>query len=217
MLRLTVSVLVVAAFVTGCGGVERAQSPDGDRERLMAAYADLPLTFVENRGQTDARVDFLAQGPRHAVYVTPEEIALTLQQRRGAGVALALRFVGADPGAEPSGAERRPRHRQLPARRRPRALADGAARLRPDRLSRPLARDRPQAARPGPALKYEFVVRPGARPADIRLAYRGAEQVRRDETGALQIQTALGALRDAPPVSYQEIDGVRRRSTAATC
>ena len=210
MLRLTVSVLVVAAFVTGCGGVERAQSPDADRERLMAAYADLPLTFVENRGQTDARVDFLAQGPRHAVYVTPQEIALTLQQRGGAGVALALRFVGADPGAEPSGAERAPGTVNYlrgddPARWQTELRGYGQIAYRdlwPGIDLRLRGQDQ--------ALKYEFVVRPGARPADIRLAYRGAEQVRRDETGALQIQTVLGALRDAPPVSYQDIDGVRR-------
>ena len=59
------------------------------------------------------------------------------------------------------------------------------------------------------ALKYEFRVRPGARVEDIRLAYRGATGLRRDGDGALQIETALGELRDSPPVAYQEIGGVR--------
>jgi hypothetical protein len=59
-------------------------------------------------------------------------------------------------------------------------------------------------------LKYEFRVRPGARVADIRMAYRGAQGLRRDGAGALLIETALGELRDSPPVAYQQIGGVRR-------
>ena len=59
------------------------------------------------------------------------------------------------------------------------------------------------------SLKYEFRVRAGARPADIRLAYGGAAGMTLDGTGGLLIQTALGVLRDSPPMSYQEIAGAR--------
>ena len=59
------------------------------------------------------------------------------------------------------------------------------------------------------ALKDEFQVRPGARPADIRLAYAGAAGLRLDNSGALLIETEVGVLRDSPPVSYQMIAGAR--------
>jgi hypothetical protein len=61
------------------------------------------------------------------------------------------------------------------------------------------------------ALKYEFHVRPEARTEDIRLAYRGADSIVLDSLGALLIQTPLGTIHEAAPVSFQEIDGVRRR------
>ena len=63
----------------------------------------------------------------------------------------------------------------------------------------------------GQQLKYEFRVRPGARPADIRLAYTGAASLTLDSTGALLIDTEMGVLRDAPPVSYQ-MTGVLRQA-----
>jgi len=61
----------------------------------------------------------------------------------------------------------------------------------------------------GGELKYEFRLRPGARLADIRLAYRGSSGLALDSSGALLIETSSGVLRDSPPVAYQEIAGAR--------
>ena len=47
-------------------------------------------------------------------------------------------------------------------------------------------------------------MRPGARPQDIRLGYDGAEGLRVGGDGALLVDTALGELRDAPPVAFQD-------------
>ena len=66
-------------------------------------------------------------------------------------------------------------------------------------------------------LKYEFHVRPGASPSDIKLAYGGADGLAVNDAGQLQISTPLGVLQDSAPVSYQDIDGVRMPVRAATC
>ena len=216
MLRFALSVLVAlvsAIFAVGCGGADRGgpgpSVSDAGRERALAAYAGLPLMFVENRGQADKRVRFHAQSAGHAVYLTRDEIALTLQKDSGKGVALALRFLGADPGARPSGDKRVPGTANY-------LMGDDPSQWRTQvpGYSGVVYRDlwpgidlklRGQAE----AIKYEFRVRPGARVADIQLAYRGATGLRRDTEGALQIETALGDLRDSPPVTYQEIGGVR--------
>src|SRR5439155_5052759 len=58
-------------------------------------------------------------------------------------------------------------------------------------------------------LKYEFLVKPGARPSAIRLAYRGAKGLRLGDAGALLIQTPVGTLRDAAPQGFQRIGGKR--------
>ncbi len=59
------------------------------------------------------------------------------------------------------------------------------------------------------SLKYEFVVKPGANPSQIRLAYRGATSVTPMETGELAVSTPLGGFEDATPYACQDIDGHR--------
>jgi hypothetical protein len=58
-------------------------------------------------------------------------------------------------------------------------------------------------------LKYEFIVHPGADPAQIRLAYRGATEVALNAAGQLVVTTPAGGFSDDTPVAYQEIDGQR--------
>src|SRR5262245_34439038 len=61
------------------------------REQALQAYANLPLAFVENRGQTDARVRYHAPGSRCAIYLTPEEVVLSFAKgSEAANVALRL-------------------------------------------------------------------------------------------------------------------------------
>jgi hypothetical protein len=58
-------------------------------------------------------------------------------------------------------------------------------------------------------LKYEFIVHPGADPGQIRLAYRGAENVTLNAAGQLEVTTPLGGFTDDVPIAYQDIDGRR--------
>src|SRR5437867_715938 len=56
--------------------------------------------------------------------------------------------------------------------------------------------------RAGARVKYEFDLRPGADPAEIRMRYEGVDDLRLDDAGIAAI-TPLGEVRDSPPVSYQ--------------
>jgi len=56
-------------------------------------------------------------------------------------------------------------------------------------------------------LKYELVVKPGARPETIKLAYEGIEGLELAPGGELLIKTAAGELKEAKPYLYQEIAG----------
>src|SRR5207244_11811286 len=58
-------------------------------------------------------------------------------------------------------------------------------------------------------LKYTFEVKPGADPAQIRLAYHGASSLALTPEGGLAISTPAGGFADDRPVAYQEIDGRR--------
>jgi hypothetical protein len=181
-----------------------------NRERVRAAYSNLPLAFVENRGQTDSRARFLAQGSRFTLHLTPDAAMLSLVETGNArGATLALRFLGANKGVVVSGGDRAPGevsyfHGSDPSRWR-----TGIARFTDVRY-RDLWRGVDMVVRgDSGALKYEFHVQPGARVSDIRLAYEGVNGLALDATGQLLIQTAVGELRDSAPVAYQERDGVR--------
>ena len=181
-----------------------APSAAGER-RAKSAYEKLPLAFVPNTGQTDARVRYFAQGAGYSFFFTDDKAVLALQ-KGNRGQALQMRFIGANPNAELVATERSAakvnylsgteQHTNLPS------------------YAEVVYRDlwpgidmvfRGQGAR----LKYEFRVAPGARPSDIRLAYAGAQGLSVGAGGALHIATPLGTLKDAAPQSLQRLDGRR--------
>lgn len=61
----------------------------------------------------------------------------------------------------------------------------------------------------GASMKYDFIVAPGADHRSIRLQYHGAKRLRLTRSGEMEVVTAFGSVREAPPYSYQEIGGKR--------
>jgi len=85
---------------------------------IRNAYGDLPLSFIENRGQVDGRVQFYERGRGHATFFTGNSVNIVLMQNNvksdnGTSVsavsknkghklipeALSLNFIGSDHGA----------------------------------------------------------------------------------------------------------------------
>lgn len=248
-------VVAAVAIAVWPGGTLASKDPDPDRQRraaeraapaaaalggspeqVLEAYENLPLTFVENRGQTDQQVRYHAHSPGYAFFFTPEEVVLSFVKQADApeplgrsdasgralgfssavgeapsthGAALGLQFLGGNPDVVVEGEERASGEVNYfrgndPARWQtelPSYTSVVYRELWP-------GVDMMLHGQDG-QLKYEFRVRPGARLADIRLAYSGASSVALDDAGRLLIETPLGVLRDSPPVSYQEIDGER--------
>jgi hypothetical protein len=58
-------------------------------------------------------------------------------------------------------------------------------------------------------LEYDFVVRPGSDPGDIRLQFRGADRMEIDDTGDLVLHVGNRQIRQRRPVLYQDRDGSR--------
>jgi len=58
-------------------------------------------------------------------------------------------------------------------------------------------------------LEYDFIIKPGADPNQIRLAFDGAQKMQIDESGNLVLTTKGGELRQQRPTVYQEIAGSR--------
>jgi hypothetical protein len=206
---------------------------------LHALYGQLPLLFIENRGQTDPRVAFTLQAGAATVYFTPTGVTYALVEpgqdddqmtpnrrilagldaappRRGVGRrwAVKLDFVGANPDVRPVGQEQAETVVSY-FRSRP---GEWHAGLRT--FQRIVYADLWPGIDlayygAGGALKYEFVVQPGADPGQIRLAYRGAESAALNAAGQLAVTTPVGGFTDDVPVAWQDGPG-GRTSIAAT-
>ena len=222
--RLAVSVVVALTVVTASSTVS-ARRPNNTAHvnrsvtasvspaatpRLHDAFDKLALSFVENKGQLDPRVRYYAQGHRYAFYLTRDEVFLSFSKEQTASdLTLALRFVQKNAAATIDAAGLAPGEVNYLRGSDPAQWQTGLRRYN-EVIYRDLwagvdLRLREQSG----VLKYEFRVHPGARPDCIRLAYAGADRLSLDASGALLIDTALGALHDAAPVTYQEIDGTR--------
>jgi uncharacterized protein YkwD len=200
------------ALLRGAGAnrnLRFSRTTTGPTERQsLKAYAKLPLSLVPNRGQLDGRVRYAAQVGGANFYFTGREAVFAFATRTR-GLALRLGFRGANPhpaidGFEPASG----RVNYLIGNDRARWCTNvptyGGVVYR-DLWPDIDLRFRGVKGR----LKYEFLVRPGARVDDIRLAYRGADGLSVDNRGNLVIKTALGKLIDTRPVSYQLIGGDR--------
>src|SRR5690606_14124512 len=56
--------------------------------------------------------------------------------------------------------------------------------------------------------KYDFIVKPGGDPRDIRLQFEGLDGIKL-EAGNLILATSVGTIRELKPFAYQYVDGTR--------
>jgi len=214
------TVLLLAALLLAmcppCRGAASAAPPPGDdrsqSSRPAPDYGKLPLSFVPNAGQLEARVGYYHRGAGRAVYFGRDEVVFDLRKAGGTAQAaratLALRFIGARHVA--------PEGEQQDLGRVNHIVGNDPAKWRLDlptyreivyRDLWPGVQLRFQGVEN--RLKYELVLAPGASVQAIRLAYRGASSLALDDAGNLRIGTRVGVLTDERPTAYQEIDGRR--------
>lgn len=193
-------------------------------ERAPISYGDLPLSFEVNRGQTDARVEFLARASGYTLYLTAKETVMSLhaparpfsknEHRPSATTTeqlsfIGMRLVGANTQARIFGVD------ELPGKSNYFIGSDPKKwRLNVPNYSRVMY----QNAYPGldvvfygkgRQLEYDFIVAPGASLKPIKLAFDGARRVRLDESGDLVIETSAGEIRQRKPAIYQQVGAKR--------
>jgi hypothetical protein len=179
-----------------------------EREALDA-YGKLPLSFIPNEGQTDKAVRYYAQGAGYGFFFTHKGVMLSFAEGKGRGHALALQFQRANPDATLEAQKRLSGEVNFLAGDDPANWQQGLP-THAELLYGGLWPGIDMAVRgEGGNLKYEFHLKPGSSVEDVRLGYRGAEGLKVGAGGNLQVQTSLGVLKDAAPVSYQRIGGKR--------
>ncbi len=206
--------------------------PSANKVTLTDSLERMPLYFIENRGQLDSRVAYYVQGRDTTLYFTADGMTLAQTDRREENGAKArlekaslgrdgiqrldpvsrwvvkLNFVGANPNPKITAGDRMPAvlsYFKGPKEKWNAGLSTYGSIAYSDLW-------------PGIDLvysgtanrvKYTFLVKPGADPARIRLAYRGVEGIRLNEAGQLEVATPAGLLQDDRPYAYQEVEGRR--------
>src|SRR5215472_15264086 len=60
----------------------KSSSPMLTAANAKSVYAELPLAFEENVGQSPAQIKYLARGAGYGIFLTPQEAIVTLEQSR---------------------------------------------------------------------------------------------------------------------------------------
>ena len=179
--------------------------------RAYEAYGKLPLGFEPNRGQAPAEVQYLSRSSGYSLYLTPNEVVLSL---RGSD-RMRMRLIGARAATE--GVALNP----LPGRSNY-FLGNDPAQWRTDIPQ--YAAVRYENVYPdvdlvyysnGQQLEYDFIVAPGADPDRIRLGFEEVERVDVDEQGDLLLHLPGGVVRQRKPFIYQETDGNKTQIAGA--
>jgi hypothetical protein len=190
----------------------RARATDRQRADVQGRYAELPLAFEPNAGQTDGRVRYLARGSGYTIFLTDQKTVLSLTRRtpaRGShrasttSTVLDLRFTGSNPSPRISTAD------QL----------SGKSNYFVGKNPAQWHVDIPRYAKvtfdevyPGVGVVYygrnrqleqDWVVSPGADPSRIAFEVEGANRLALDSHGDLRVLLPDGELRLLKPAIYQ--------------
>ncbi len=227
-----------ARWTSGMGGWLRGSSAEMvsavSKQRVVAAYGRLPLSFEANRGQTAAQVKFLSRGSGYSLFLTGTETVLALsrghdsERARRTGLAprsrvpeieekpaaatsvLRMKLAGANAAAQVEGID------ELPGKTNY-FIGNDPAKWRTNVPH--YAKVRYRGVYPGVDLVYygnqqqvehDFIISPAADPSAIRLSFQGAEKLSVDARGDLVLTAEQGEVRLQKPVIYQEVGGVRR-------
>jgi hypothetical protein len=184
-------------------------------------YAQMPLSFEANEGQSAPQVKFLSRGVGYALFLTGREAVLEVSDGSSKGLATGgrartasavhLELAGSNPHATVEGLEPLPGKSNY-------FIGNNPAKWRTSvtNYSRVLYHD----VYPGidlvyygnqRQLEYDFVVSPGADPSAINLRVRGPENVSLDAEGNLVLVAGGSRALFHQPVIYQGSGAARRQ------
>ena len=217
--------LVATGLFLGLGWLASAGHPNSTTNLLRS----MPVAFEANDGRTDSRAQFLMRAPGYTSFFNEREVTFSFhhvkpekiedrreRQQRGEKRLLEqsdirMTLLGAQPSAKLIGEEGLPGlvhqmvgtntakwHRNIPT----------YARLTTRDVYREIDLTYYGNAQ---SLEYDFIVRPGGEPSDIRLRFEGTSGVDIDPEGNLRLRSGPQEVAVwHAPVAYQVVNGTRQ-------
>ena len=165
------------------------------------------VCFIENRGQFEQGVEFLAKMPFGNILFSPGEIVFQVFTSKEAMQNVSMAFIGAEENPRVEALQQTPGTFNYLYGNDPQRWVSGARgyqQVRTHNLYPGI--DLVVLGRDG-GVKTEYRIKPGGRVEDIRVRYSGAAAVKVNSQNQLEISTESGLLLEDEPVSYQVIDG----------
>src|SRR5947209_5501666 len=203
------------------------------QEQASSEYGKLPLSFIENQGQTNERVKFISRGKGYNLFLSPTDILLTLTKSQASqtvtaiknhksshqgmtdqSCALSVRLIGAQPDPHLEGLD------ELPGKVNY-LLGNYPSKWRTNIPT--YSKVKYQSIYPGvdliyygnqQQLEYDFIVSPGANPSLIKIAFQGMQRLFLGNQGNLLLKMKDGDVSLQKPYVYQELNGIRREITS---
>jgi len=181
----------------------------GSQAKVNVDFGKVPLSFEVNRGQSDARVDYLARGKGYTLFLTRGQAVLRLQTDAGPAArsaVLRMKFPGASGTAAASGLDQLPGVANYFQGHDPSQWRTGIPTYQKVKYS---------GVYPGVDLVYygnqgrlehDFIVAPGADASRIVVSFEGAQPTI-DRKGDLCLTIDGSELRLQKPVVYQANGG----------
>ena len=201
-LSLLAVALTVVVFLP-----DSVSKPETPHASPVSAFASLPLSFVENRGQWESAARFVARRGGLVARLEPDAMVVQLESRaqdesvRGAVVRMAFEN-GAD-HVSMIGEKRQPGHYNF-------FLGDEPSRWRTEVstfasvIYRDLYDGVDLRVREGSgSVEFDVLVAPGADLGQFVVNCEGADSLRLETDGSLVVATPVGQLRLEPPISWQ--------------
>ena len=188
-------------------------SPASGAARAAALLDKLPLDFIENRGQWADTVKFAAR--RGALGASFERDAIRLQLGADRSASLRLAFEGAAPRTSLVGEERRAGRYNFFVGADPAQWQSDVAAYRSVRYRGLYDGIDLRVAELAGQLEYELLLAPGAQLDQAVIRADSALRLELADDGALLVHTAAGALRQTPPLTWEELPGGAKRPIAS--
>ncbi|ACL17090.1 PKD domain-containing protein [Methanosphaerula palustris] len=209
---LLLMIIMIAALATPALAGLVLPNDTGTGASINQQTLSLPLSFIENQGQSPDVVKYQVNAAGHSIAFEPDRIVLAASQdvnNTTKSAEVTMTFPGSSASPAIAGLDRLPGNASF-------FLGNDSSRWQSDV---PTYRSvEYQQLYPGIDLRYngtqgvlkrEFVVAPGTSPDQIAIAYDGIDGLAIAENGSLAITTSLGVLTDEAPVAYQAIDGIK--------
>ena len=230
--------MLFAVILTGVG-TGAAEPIKKAPMSALQSYGRLPMSFEPNVGQSEKQVKFLSRGAGYALYLTGRESVLLLRNPSTTQVGGKADHTGGPPHQRQmkvdNGTPSVVRMKYLGAASDPQisglGLLEGESHYLKGATTATGAVDAPRYGKveyrdlyPGidlvyygggegerARLEHDFVVKPGADPAVIRLGFEGVEKIELGAEGNLVLKLSGGGelVQHAPFIYQQESEGVR--------